>query len=237
MVSSGYQGWSPWRTCICETVDRLLHCVVSPAFSFFDFDPFLFFELFNLEWAKFSQLWFCTVNNSWPSINFHASFFPSMKIHGLWQAINSHCDTLAVSKIVETKYPVFVTYQVCPRRCDLSESRRDPPPRGRGTIPSVCGVLGNLPLKHVLWLALAPGSLWIAIALGWIFDCTLWLPFWWVLRGLNSSVETGHWPSDLKFLRYRSISLLKNRYRSISFENRYRSIFLIPLRYFRCSQG
>ena len=113
MVSSGYQGWSPWRTCICETVDRLLHCVVSPAFSFFDFDPFLFFELFNLEWAKFSQLWFCTVNNSWPSINFHASFFPSMKIHGLWQAINSHCDTLAVSKIVETKYPVFVTYQVC----------------------------------------------------------------------------------------------------------------------------
>ena len=22
MVSSGYQGWSPWRTCICETVDK-----------------------------------------------------------------------------------------------------------------------------------------------------------------------------------------------------------------------
>ena len=79
MVSSGYQGWSPWRTCICETVDRLLHCVVSPAYSFFDFDPCLFFELFNLEWAKFSQLWFCTVNSSWPSINFHPSFFPSMK--------------------------------------------------------------------------------------------------------------------------------------------------------------
>ena len=29
MVSSGYQGWSPWRTCIEKTVDKLLHCVVS----------------------------------------------------------------------------------------------------------------------------------------------------------------------------------------------------------------
>ena len=38
--------------------------------------------------------------------------------------------------------------QVCLRRCVLSESRRDPPPRGRGTILSVWSVPGNLPLKH-----------------------------------------------------------------------------------------
>ena len=29
MVSSGYQGWSPWRTCICETVDKLFSYRVS----------------------------------------------------------------------------------------------------------------------------------------------------------------------------------------------------------------
>ena len=29
LVSSGYQSWSPWRTCICETVDKLLYFFVS----------------------------------------------------------------------------------------------------------------------------------------------------------------------------------------------------------------
>ena len=119
-----------------------------PSIFFFDFDPFLFLELFNPERAKFIQLWFCALNHSWPSINVHAVFFPSLKLHGLWQAINGHWDTLVAQTIVETKYPVFVTYQVCFRRCVLSESRRDPPSRGRGTILSVWSVPGNLPLKH-----------------------------------------------------------------------------------------
>ena len=76
------------------------------------FRVFSFFNWFNLEWAKFIQLWFCAVNYSWPSINFHAAFFPSLKLHGLWQAIHGHYDTLVAQKIVETLYLVFVTYQV-----------------------------------------------------------------------------------------------------------------------------
>ena len=48
-----------------------------PSIFFFDFDPFLFLELFNPERAKFIQLWFCALNHSWPSINVHAVFSPA----------------------------------------------------------------------------------------------------------------------------------------------------------------
>ena len=59
---------------------------------------FSFFNCFNPEWAKVFQLWFCALNYSWPSINFHAAFFPSLKLHSLWQAINGHSDTLVTQK-------------------------------------------------------------------------------------------------------------------------------------------
>ena len=83
------------------------------------------------------------------------------------------------------------------------------------------------PFETFLWLALAPGSTWIAkIALGSILDCTL-ITF--LVR--HDGVESFGWNRALTpvfdFLWCRSILLLKIRYRSILLlKIRYRSIFL-----------
>ena len=71
------------------------------------------------------------------------------------------------------------------------------------------------PVETLLWLALAPGSTWIAlIALGSILDCTL-ITF----LVSHDGVEFFGWNRALTPLRCRSIFFLKIRYRSISFEN------------------
>ena len=62
----------------------------------------------NLEWTKCicgSVPWLLLTGYKLSHI-----LFPSLKIHGLWQAINSHFRHTYISKAL---YPVFVTYQVC----------------------------------------------------------------------------------------------------------------------------
>ena len=158
---------------------------------------FSFFNRFNPEWAKFFQLWFCALNYSWPSINFHAAFFPSLKLHSLWQAINGHSDTLVTQKECGN---------IVSRLCDLSSvssavcSVRVPswsPLQGawHDTLRVECA--RKSPFETFLWLALAPGSIWFAFMLLVRFLIALWLPCWWDMMVLNSSVEIGHWPQFL----------------------------------------
>ena len=90
MVSPGFHGWSPWRTCIEKTVDKLLHCVVSqhyhqtkiplPYHPFFDVSQFHFRIISTLECAKFTfgfvPLLLLT------EYKLSHLLFPSLKIHG-----------------------------------------------------------------------------------------------------------------------------------------------------------
>ena len=105
--------------------------------------------------------------------------------------------------------PSLVTYQVCRRRCDLSESRRDPSTRGRGTLCQD-DYLWNLPL-----ISFGSSDL-LEMHHGILLDSWLhfWLPlrmfydFWWIpLIGLCPRLwkltDTG--VSTLKIHRYRSI--------------------------------
>ena len=82
--------------------------------------PVFFFNCFFLKIGVsqvFSTLVLC-LNLLLTEYKHSRCFFPSLKIHSLWQAINGHSDTLVTQKKkVKTMYPVYVTYQVCVCLC------------------------------------------------------------------------------------------------------------------------
>ena len=69
-------------------------------------------ELYNLEWAKISSLVLYR-DYSWPSINFHTCFFPSLKIHGLpKQSLRYACNSKDCGNIV-SRLRVLSSVCVC----------------------------------------------------------------------------------------------------------------------------
>ena len=196
-----------------------------------------FFKLFNPEWAKFFQLWFCALNYSWPSINFHAAFFYQLEIHGLWQAINGHCDTLVTQEGMWKQCIPSSWLIKCVFGGVFCQSPVVIPLPGGVARYSPCGVCQEISLWNISLISFGSRISLICIHCSWLDS---WLHsdyllvwhdgvefFGWnrALTPVYESLDAGvsvFWKSDT------GVSLLKIWYMSI---------FLISLRYFRYGQG
>ena len=146
-------------------------------------------------------------------------FFPSLKIHSLWQAINGHSDTLVTQKR-KWKQCIPSSWLI---KCVLGgvfcQSPVVIPLPGGVARYSPCGVCQEISLWNISLISFGSRIYLICTHCSWLDS---WLHSDYLLVR-HDGVESFGWKSgidpSLWISRCRSILFLKIRYRSISFEN------------------
>ena len=219
--------WNCWQAVLIPCFPALGPRTLSPHTIIIAFNQFLsrsfLFSLFNCFKTGVSQVFFSTLvlclNLLLTEYKRSRCFFPSLKLHSLWQAINGHSDTLVTQKRMWKQCIPSSWLIKCVLGGAFCQSPVVIPLPGGVARYSPCGVCQEISLWNISLISFGSRIHLICTHCSWLdswlhsdylFGETWWC---WILR-LKSSIDPSLWIS-----RCWSIFFLKIRYRSISFEN------------------